>query len=119
MPVILDYRRSIYLAESFVVSAITTIIPLSFLEWGLPIAVGVAIVLWIYRVNVMRHLKSYLDARPLKSPLDCQQNVAFRNSVLSIKNLQMRYTATAVVNDLVFSTCWVMAAIVLFSILCP
>ena len=119
MPMILHYRRSIYLVESFVVSAITTILPISFLEWGIPVAVIFAVALWVYRVNILRHIKSYLDTRSGASRLDRSQKVSFRNSVLSIKNVQARYTVTCMVNDMVFATCWIMIVIVLFSVLCP
>ena len=119
MPTVLHFRRSIYFVESIIVSAITTILPISFLKIGIPISLGIAIGSWLYRTTILKELDGYLKSAPKTRSLNRKEEVRYHNHVMTINKIQTRYTATCLVNDTIISSCLMMSFLVFFSIICP
>ena len=116
MPVVTTYRKSICFFESLLVSATTTLLPITILKYLVPACLGLSIAIWLYRRNVILQLSQLANDVSAKINLKNIKTITIHNREIKIKHIQRRYTALSIANDTILSSFFVMAIVVLFSI---
>lgn len=116
MPVVTTYRKSICFFESLLVSATTTLLPITILKYLAPACLGISVAIWLYRRNIILQLTRLTTDMSSKINLKNIKTITIHNREIKIKHIQRRYTALSVANDTILSSFFVMALVVLFSI---
>lgn len=116
MPIVTTYRKSICFFESLLVSATTTLLPITILKYVAPACLGLSVAIWLYRRNVILQLTQLANDVSTKINLKNIKTVMIHNREIQIKHIQRRYTALSIANDTILSSFFVMAIVVLFSI---